>query len=255
MLDSIRSRIALFVLMVIIAAILVTVVLSNAGQTGKINSTSNEDQRRIITYTPNYDSGNNITYSFNYARMQDIPVNSAVRFLNPFGKSMSALFLVSTNTRPDISMTDNEKIALVQEADVFEQYILVRLSHELGGDMQDVSAFRAYSSLDPESKCLLGYRHNSETSVILRDPCHSDIFRVSDGYSCFGGIIGANPVLSGYNAIPRLRLAIDDQGYLLGIRPDGIPSGDGTVGDGRIIPIEEIQAYESDGTCADVQSR
>jgi hypothetical protein len=253
MLDSIRSRVGLAILMVIIAAILVTIVLSYPGGSGKINSTSNEDHRRIITYTPIFDHGN-ITYTLNYAKMQDIQVNSAVRFLNPFGKSMSGLSL-DANTSLDSSMTENQKIALVHDADVFEQYILIRLPSKLGGDLQNVSAFRAYSSLDPESKCLLGYRHYSETVTVLEDPCHSDIFRVSDGYSCFGRIIGSNPVLSGYNAIPRLKLELDAQGYFLATRPDGAPSGDGTVGDGRIIPIEEIKAHDSDPTCEIIQSQ
>jgi hypothetical protein len=253
MLDSIRSRVGLAILMVIIAAILVTIVLSYPGGSGKINSTSNEDHRRIITYTPIFDHGN-ITYTLNYAKMQDIQVNSAVRFLNPFGKSMSDLSL-DANTSPDSSITENEKIALVHDADVFEQLILIRLPSKLGGDLQNISAFQAYSSLDPESKCLLGYRHYSENVTVLEDPCHSDIFRVSDGYSCFGRIIGSNPVLSAYNAIPRLRLEVDGQGYLLATRPDGTPSGDGTVGDGRILSVEEIRAYESDTTCDIIQSR
>jgi hypothetical protein len=146
-------------------------------------------------------------------------------------------------------MTDDERTALVKDADSFEHYILIRLSPELGGNLENVNAFRAYSDLDPGSKCLLGYRSDSEIGAVLQDPCHSDVFRVSDGYSCFGRIISTNPILSGYNAIPRLRLSLDDQGYLLAARPDGQPSGDGTVGEGRIVSDEEIKAYEADPSC------
>jgi hypothetical protein len=77
---------------------------------------------------------------------------------------------------------------------------------------------------------LLLYEHrnvsptNAKTITLLEDPCHSDRFRVTDGYSCVGHIaIGINPVVSEYNALPRMRLAVDNQGYLLAIKPDGMP--------------------------------
>ncbi len=85
----------------------------------------------------------------------------------------------------------------------------------------------------------------------MQDPCHNDIFRVSDGYSCFGHIaVGTNPVVSAYNALPRMELSVDNEGYLLAIKPDGQPHGDGTVGEGRMLSMEEIQSgSEMDASC------
>ena len=46
-------------------------------------------------------------------------------------------------------------------------------------------------------------------------------------------------------------LLIDDQGYLLAMKPDGQPQGDRTVGEGRILSIKEIQSSDkADPSCA-----
>ncbi len=249
MFDSIRSRITVAILVVAIGAILVTFAIAYFG--GSVKSGSNaEDYKRIITYTPIYKTDRETTYNFSYARIQDISSDSPARLLNPFGKTMAAFPQVSTgsNNNPNDRMREDERTALVINADAFEQYILIRLPPELGGNVDSVSAFRAYSNLDPGSKCLLRYSSEFDGAVLL-DPCHNDIFRVSDGYSCFGKIVSGNPVLTGYNAIPRLRLSVDDQGYLLAARPDGQPSGDGTVGEGRIMPAEEIKIFQNDPSC------
>jgi hypothetical protein len=248
MFDSIRSRIAVAVVIVAVAAVLVTLAIAYVGGSVKSDS-NNEDYKRIIIYTPTYRTGEKTTYNFAYARIEDIPSNSATRFLNPFGKAMSVFPQVSADNNPNDRMTEDERTALVIEADPFEQYVLIRLPPELGGNLDDIASFRSYSNLDPGSKCLLGYRTNLENGAVLQDPCHSDIFRVSDGYSCFEKIVSRNPVLSGYNAIPRLRLSVDDQGYLLAARPDGQPYGDGTVGEGRIMSDAEVEAFEVDPSC------
>lgn len=250
MFDSIRSRITVAILIVAIGAILVAFAIVYFG--GGVKSGSNaEDYKRIITYTPIYKMGRETTYNFSYARIQDISSDSPARLLNPFGKTMAAFPEVSagnSNDNPNDRMSEDERTALVTGADAFEQYVLIRLPPELGGNMESVSAVRAYSNLDPGSKCLLRYRSDLNGAV-LQDPCHSDVFRISDGYSCFGKIVSGNPILTGYNAIPRLRLSVDNQGYLLAARPDGQPSGDGTVGEGRIMPTEEIKIFQNDPSC------
>jgi hypothetical protein len=251
MFDSIRSRITVAILVVAIGAILVAFAIAYFGGSIKSGSDNEDDYKRIITYTPIYKTGRETTYNFSYARIQDISSDSPARLLNPFGKTMAAFPQVSTgnNNNPNDGMREDERTALVINADAFEQYILIRLPPELGGNVDSVSAFRAYSNLDPGSKCLLRFRSDLENGAVLQDPCHDDIFRVSDGYSCFGKIVSGNPVLTGYNAIPRLRLSADDQGYLSAARPDGQLSGDGTVGEGRIMPVEEIKAFQDDPSC------
>src|SRR5262249_45484468 len=159
---------------------IVLVYTSGGPKTGA--SSQQPDYKRIITYQPKYGAGSDVTYVLNYARIGDIPANSSIRFLDPFGKTISTLSQDSAFADPISSMSDSQKSALVTNADAFEQYVLIRLTPELGGNNQTVSAFRAYSDLDPESKCLLVYRGDSQIGAVLQDPCHSDIFRVSDGY-------------------------------------------------------------------------
>jgi hypothetical protein len=250
MFDSIRSRIAAAILIVGVAAGAVTLAIAYVGGNGNSDS-GRQDYKKIIIHTPIYKTGETTTYNFSYAKIQDIRTDSAAHFLNPFGKSMSSGFpSASTDNKLNDRMTEEERTSLVFDADAFEHYILIRLPPELGGDAETINAFRAYSNLDPGSKCFLGFRTNQEgNGSALQDPCHSDIFRVSDGYSCFGKIVSGNPVLSAYNAIPRMRLSVDDQGYLVAARPDGQPHGDGTVGEGRIMSADEINAFEGDPTC------
>ena len=259
MFENLRSRIVLAAFMIVVAVILMIVVFAYIGNGKLMSDNSGEGSnysKRIIAYTTTFNYSDKTTLPrFNYVKMQEMPSNSAVRFLNPFGKAMSGFpEALGSNaiSDPNSVMTEEEKITFLKDADVFEQYILIRLPEALGGGAQNVSAFRAYSDLDPESRCMLGYRDDSGIGIVLQDPCHSDIFRVSDGYSCFGRIaLGSNPVLSGYNAIPRMKLSVDSDGYLLAIRPDGQPSGDGTVGEGRIIPTEEIKSNDKvDSNCA-----
>lgn len=253
MIDSLRSRVGIAVLVIVIAAILMIVGLSYAINGKIFTDNSNDDiknSKKLIAYATDYNFiDQTYTPAFKYVNLRDMSGGSAIRFLNPFGRTM--LHFPMTND-PNAAMTTEQKQALLKDADVFEQYILIRLPDELGGAVQNVSAFRAYSDLDPESKCMLGFRHDYDTGAFLQDPCHSDIFRVSDGYSCFGRIaIGTNPVVSGYNALPRIKLSIDDQGYLLAMKPDGQPQGDGTVGEGRILSIKEIQSGDkADPSCA-----
>lgn len=255
MIDSLRSRIGVAALVIIAAAILMIITLSYIAN-GKIipsNPGSDiNDSRRIIAYktTHNFTSQTD-TLIFTYINVGEMPAGSVIHFLNPFGKSMSSLPQQITYD-PNQAMTEDQKAALLKDADVYEQYILTRLPEELGGKAQNVSAFRAYSDLDPESKCMLSYRSDYGYGTFLQDPCHSDVFRASDGYSCIGRIaVGSNPVVSGYNALPRMKLSVNDQGYLLALRPDGQPQGDGTVGEGRILSAEEIQSGDkTDSSCA-----
>jgi hypothetical protein len=219
-----------------------------------------DQSKRIIAYTTTFNySDNTILHAFSYLNMREMPRDSSVRFLNPFGNAMTAFpeqFARTTANDPNSAMTEEQKITFLRDADPFEHYILIRLPEELGGAAQDASAFRAYSDLDPESKCMLGYQRESDTGTYLQDPCHSDIFRVSDGYSCYGRIaLGTNVALSGYNGIPRMKLSVDNDGYLLAMRPDGHPSGDGTVGEGRIIPTEEIKSNDKMDPSCEIYNR
>ena len=258
MFDSIPARITAAVLIVIIGIIGVAVVLLYTGGGSKSSITSGTQEseyRKIITYEQIYtaDTGKT-TYNMTYARIDNIDPGKPIHFLSPFGKTMSELESQASDSANGFNtntMTNEQKSALIGEADAFEQYVLVRLPPVLGGHNNSIDAIRAYSLLDPASKCLLQYWPNPQgEGIVLRDVCHDDVFRISDGYSCYGKLLGGNPVVAAYNAIPRMRLSVDNQGILLVAKPDGQPSGDGTVGEGRIMPAEEIKHFEDDPSCA-----
>jgi hypothetical protein len=260
--DTLARRVAISAGVIIIAAITLAFVLFFVSGKQTLSNITTEDTRRIIAYSITYgpDGIANVTLSYVKAdSVQTDLTDSEVHFLDPFGKSMSSVEqqLSTANDGPDSNglLTDKQKQDLIRNADAYEQYALIRLPAELVvGSQNNANAFRAYSILDPESHCLLRYisnhdPNNNKTEYLLQDICHSDIFRVSDGYSCFGHIAGGkNPVVSGYNGLPRMRVSIDNQGYIVAEKPDGQPSGDGTVGEGRFISSQEIQE-NNDPSC------
>ena len=269
MIGSIRSRIAFAVLVVVAGSAALIIAISYTGNNNCCNPAGSNtgSTKRIIGYEYVYNYSNNSdTLVFRYVTTQDtLGRSGSIRFLTPFGASMSTFYqqnadTMSGNGDPNGVLTAQQKEAMLKDADAYEQYILVRLPPELAASIQNnsgnnngnISAFRAYSVLDPGSKCLLGYRNDQGPDAArLDDPCHSDVFRASDGYSCYGHIAAdTNPLVSGYNALPRMRISIDSQGYIVAIKPDGATFGDGTVGEGRMLSDDIIKATNSiDSTC------
>jgi hypothetical protein len=264
--DRIGSRITFAIIVITIASIALGVVITttSGNNQSSVNSSSSSDNsgirivERVVTY--NYTT-NKQDQVFKYIRPQDqFGIGDAVPFLDPYGKSMSSYYSnQQTNSAvlgadPNATLTDQQKQSLMKDSDAYEWYVLVRLpnttaiNNTASGSLTEL---RSYSALDPESKCLLQYRNDASSGAVLEDLCHDDIFRASDGYSCFGHIaVGTNPVVSGYNAIPVMRLSIDSRGYVVALKPDGQLAGDGTVGEGRILSDSLIQADSKiDNTC------
>jgi hypothetical protein len=80
----------------------------------------------------------------------------------------------------------------------------------------------------------------------IEDPCAGDIYRPWDGLAYGGpagqGFSGGTIVSRGtYQGLATLDLAIDDEGYILALRPDINPGSNGIAGEGRIITSDELQ--------------
>ena len=121
--------------------------------------------------------------------------------------------------------------------DAFEQFILIRLPEELGGNQTDLSAFRAYSALSINSHCLMIY-WPQEGRKRIEDPCHGDIIRPQDGIL----VVNTNPIKSGiFVAQPYLKLSANSEGYLYAESPKWEMDKNGVVGIGRNISTEDIK--------------
>jgi ubiquinol-cytochrome c reductase iron-sulfur subunit len=123
--------------------------------------------------------------------------------------------------------------------DPFEQFILIRLPDYLGGTVNDASAFRAYSALDPASHCLVKYWSQEERRRI-EDPCGGSVYEPVSGHAT---IISGHSVLVSKNlALPYLTISSDENGYLYAEPPVWTEDKNGVVGIGRTISEKEIES-------------
>lgn len=150
-------------------------------------------------------------------------VNNYLKISDMLPNSMSWFFY------PDSNDTTNR--------DAFEQFILIRLPEELGGNQNDVSAFRAYSALGINSHCLMKY-WPTEGRKRIEEPCHGDIIRPQDGIL----VVNSNPIKSGvFVAQPYLKLVSDSERYLYVEPPIWEMNNNGVVGIGRNISPEIVK--------------
>ncbi len=121
--------------------------------------------------------------------------------------------------------------------DVFQKFILIRLPEELGGDADDVSAFRAYSALSVGVHCQIKYWPHEERKR-MEDSCWGSIYRPLDGLM----IAGERPVVNNAPAaLPYLDLSIDENGSLHVEPPKWTLDENGVIGEGRDISLQQIR--------------
>ncbi|MGI0040533.1 MAG: hypothetical protein ACRD94_01045 [Nitrosopumilaceae archaeon] len=124
-----------------------------------------------------------------------------------------------------------------KDRDPFQKFLLIRLPDYLGGAVNDASAFRAYSALDPSSHCIIKYWPD-EGRKRIEDPCGGSMYEPVAGHVLQ---IGGNPVLVSKNfALPYLELSSDENGYLYVEPPVFTEDKNGAIGIGRIISQQEI---------------
>src|SRR3972149_3450247 len=124
-----------------------------------------------------------------------------------------------------------------KDRDPFQKFLLIRLPDYLGGTVNDASAFRAYSALDPSSHCIIKYWPD-EGRRRIEDPCGGSMYEPVGGHAIQ---IGGNPVLVSKNlALPYLKLSSDENDYLYVEPPIFTESKNGVIGIGRTISQQEI---------------
>lgn len=121
--------------------------------------------------------------------------------------------------------------------DVFHMFSLIRLPENFGGGVDDVSAFRAYSTVTlTTDHCVVKYWPENGRQR-LEDPCWGSIYRAVDGLMITNPdlIMNTSPV-----ALPYLELSIDENGILYVEPPSFTREGNGVIGTGRFITPQEI---------------
>lgn len=184
----------------------------------------------VMTFAPFVDWGkfmpNNRTSEGQKARVE-LPDGSQAN-LNSFSVNHSETIIYPKTDDP------------VLNKEAFRTWQLIRLPIELGGDRNDVSAFRMYSMVCLHLWCLWKYfprgPHPKDPSKIINGngqcPCHGSMYDVMTGKAYQGPASLQGPPS---NVLPRLDLQSDAEGFLWILPPIWSADGNGIVGYGRLL--------------------
>jgi rieske iron-sulfur protein len=115
--------------------------------------------------------------------------------------------------------------------DAFRTWQFIRLPRELGGDRNDVSAFRVYSAVCLHLWCLWKY-WPEEGRKRGECPCHGSLYDPLTGEAYAGPASDQGPPS---NVLPILYLEADSNGDLWILPPIWSPYENGVVGYGRYL--------------------
>ncbi len=115
------------------------------------------------------------------------------------------------------------------DAEAFRKWQLIRLPVEMGGERNDVSAFRAFSMICLHLWCLWKYwpddnRKRGEC------PCHGTMYNPDTGVAFIGP---ASVQAAPSNTLPKLTLDMDADGLLYVMPPKFTANDNGVIGYGR----------------------
>jgi ubiquinol-cytochrome c reductase iron-sulfur subunit len=120
----------------------------------------------------------------------------------------------------------------------FQRFILIRLPEYLGGAVNDVSAFRAYSAISISTDHCITKYWPEQGRQRMEDPCWGTMYRAIDGLI----IQNTDPVLiTSPMALPHLDLSTDDNGSLYVEPPVWTSDENGVVGFGRSMSMQEVR--------------
>ncbi|HSD04386.1 MAG TPA: hypothetical protein VLB45_01360 [Nitrosopumilaceae archaeon] len=126
-----------------------------------------------------------------------------------------------------------------KDRDPFDLFLLIRLPDYLGGTVNDASALRAYSAIDPSSHCIVKY-WPEEGRRRIEDPCGGNMYEPMYGHAIQ---IGGNPILVSENlGLPYLTVSSDKDGYLYVEPPIWTEDKNGVIGIGRRVSAQEIES-------------
>lgn len=119
----------------------------------------------------------------------------------------------------------------VLDEEAFRKWNLIRLPEELGGGVNDVSAFRAYSIVCVHLWCAWKYWPEDNMKK-GQCPCHASTYDPFTGKATAGPASWQSPPS---NVLPRLDLEADSDGFLYIIPPKWNTDANGIIGYGRYL--------------------
>lgn len=159
---------------------------------------------------------------------------SSLKLSNPYG--LIKISEIKPNSAVSFYYPDPDRF---KNRDPFEQFILIRLPDYLGGTVNDASAFRAYSALDPTSHCLVKY-WPQEGRRKIEDSCSGNMYDPASGYASTN--FGHSVLVSKNVALPYLTISLDENGLLYIEPPVWTDDKNGVVGIGRAVSEKEIES-------------
>ena len=118
---------------------------------------------------------------------------------------------------------------LALDAEAFRKWQFIRLPEELGGNPNDVSAFRAFSMICLHLWCLWEYKDIRKQGEC---PCHGSVYNPDTGTATAGpASVQAPPS----NTLAKLDLEADSDGLLWILPPKLNVNDNGVVGYGRYV--------------------
>jgi ubiquinol-cytochrome c reductase iron-sulfur subunit len=175
----------------------------------------------VVTFTPFVDWGKflpNPAGSVNEKAMVQLPDGSQANVKT-----------FKVNHAEAIIFPRSDDPALNKEA--FRTWQFIRLPPELGGEKNDVSAFRAFSMVCLHLWCLLKY-WPGEGRKRGECPCHGTLYDPLTGKAYAGPAALQSPPS---NVLPNLDLEVDKDGNVWILPPNWSVNGNGVVGFGRFI--------------------
>lgn len=119
------------------------------------------------------------------------------------------------------------------DSEPFRRFQLIRLPKEFRGDVNDASAFRAYSMICVHLWCLWDYKPQRRREEC---PCHGSIYDPCSGLAIAGPASLQTPP---NNALPKLDLAVEGDGSVSVLSPTWSVNANGLIGFGRRVQEKE----------------
>jgi hypothetical protein len=207
-----------------------------------LDASTPDTPRRVFALDPRKYYGRSVSdepITMKAVRPADLRPNSFVWFLDPYGKTMEKL----GGNKTEITLNKQTE-ELFQNRDAYENYMLIRLPEWMGGEKAGASALRAYHAISLSDKCTHRY-FADDGRWRIENPCAGDLYRPWDGYAFAGpasaGTVGFVPSKGFYPALQKMRLATDNEGYVVAFRPNIDPGADGSQGEGRRLSPSDLE--------------
>ncbi len=157
----------------------------------------------------------------NTASLEKVPV------ILPSTKAQADVHTVAINSGETITYPSTGDAAL--DAEAFRKWQFIRLPKELGGEKNEVSAFRAYSNICLHLWCLWEYKSKRQQGEC---PCHGTEYDPRNGKAVKGP---ASVQSAPSNVLPFLELEIDEDGLMWILPPTFDVNNNGVIGYGRFL--------------------